>query len=165
MKSFLLFLSAMLFAATCSLAQSDSYLALKNKFSDQSDVYSFSVGGWMGRALLKMSGEHEFSEAIKDLKHIRIITIPEEAFSKQHVSLRGFKKILKQDYFEELAVIRDMNEEVSIYLREGGNHKNHYFVLVESDHDVVAIELKGYIDLKQLNPQTTTLASNQQTHR
>ncbi len=56
---------------------------------------------------------------------------------------KGFKKVLKQDSFEELALIREEGEEVSIYLREGNNHKNNYFVLVEGADEVVAIELNG----------------------
>jgi hypothetical protein len=160
MKSISLLVVAVLFAATSLLAQSNSYQTLKDKFKDQPDVHSFSLSGWMGRLVLNMAGEFEFSEAIKDLKHVDIITIPNSEFSVQSLSVSGFKKVLKQDSYEELAFIRDNGGEVSIYLREGSNNKNLYFVLVEERNEVVAIELKGYLDPKLLNPKNTTLAIN-----
>lgn len=160
MKSISLFAVAVLVATTSLFAQSNSYQTLKDKFKDQPDVHSFSMSGWMGRLVLNMAGEHEFKKAIKDLEHVRLIVIPITEFSEQHVSVNGFKKVLKQDSYEELAFICDQGEVVSIYLREGNNHKNHYFVLVEEEHEVVAIEMKGYLDPKLLNPKNTTLAIN-----
>jgi len=141
-------------------AQSKSYQTLKEKFINQPDVHSFSVSGWMGRVILNLAGEYEFKEAIKDLKHVRVITIPRSEFKARNLTVKGFKNVLKQDSFQELAFIRDNGEEVSIYLKEGNNNKNQYFVLVEEEQEVVAIEMKGYIDLQQLNPKNTTLAIN-----
>jgi len=160
MKSISLLIAVVLLAATGSLAQSNSYQALKDKFKGQPEVHSLALSGWMGRLVLNMAGEYEFRKAIKDLKHIRFITIPRSVFSEQQVSVQGFKKVLRQDSFEEMALIREHGEEVSIYLREGNNHKNRYFVLVEEASEVVAIEFKGYLDPELLNPKNTTLAIN-----
>lgn len=160
MKPILLFVAALCITTASAFAQSNSYQALKDKFKDQPDVYSFSFSGWMGRMVLNMAGEYEFKNAIKDIRSVRFITIPRSEFSAQHVSIQGFKKVLKQDAYQELAFIRDEGEEVSIYLREGNNNKNIYFVLVEEEQEVVAIELKGYLDPQLLNPKNTTLAIN-----
>lgn len=159
MKSVSLFIAALVITTASTFAQSNSYETLKDKFKNQPEVHSFSLSGWMGRMVLNMAGEHEFRSAIKDLQHMRIITIPRSAFLNEQVTVRGFKKVLKQDSFEELAFVREEGEEVSIYLREGNNNKNHYFVLVEEEQEVVALELKGYLDPKLLNPKTTTLAT------
>jgi hypothetical protein len=155
MKSILGVLLILLIAAGSVSAQSNSYQILKEKFNGQPDVHSFSVSGWVGRVILKMAGEYEFRDAIKELKHVRLITIPRAEFEARKVTVKGFKNVLQQDAFQELAFIRDNDEEVSIYLKEGNNHKNHYFVLVEDEQEVVAIELKGYIDLEKLSPNTT----------
>ncbi|MEQ1586797.1 MAG: DUF4252 domain-containing protein [Cyclobacteriaceae bacterium] len=149
----------LLLVAGTTHAQSKSYQTLKDNFNDQPDVHSFSVSGWMGRVILNLAGEFEFKEAIKDLKHVRVITIPRSEFKALNLTIKGFKSVLKQDSFQELAFIRDNGEEVSIYLKEGNNNKNHYFVLVEEEQEVVAIEMKGYIDLQQL-PKNTTIALN-----
>jgi hypothetical protein len=160
MKSILPFVAALCITTASAFAQSNSYLALKDKFIDQPDVHSFSFSGWMGRMVLNIAGEYEFKNAIKDIRSVKFITIPRSEFSAQQVSIQGFKKVLKQDAFQELAFMRDEGEEVSIYLREGNNNKNTYFVLVEEEQEVVAIELKGYLDPQLLNPKNTTLAIN-----
>lgn len=160
MKSILGVLLILIITVGSASAQSNSYQILKENFNGQPDVHSFSVSGWVGRVILNMAGEYEFKDAIKDLKHVRFITIPKAEFEARKLTVRGFKNVLKQDSFQELAFIRDNGEEVSIYLKEGNNHKNHYFVLVEDEQEVVAIELKGYIDLEQLNPANTTIAIN-----
>jgi hypothetical protein len=148
-----------MFVASFAIAQSKSNNILKDKFNDQPDVHSFSFAGWMGRLVLRMADEHEFKDAIKHLQHVRFIEIPKAEFAAQNVSVKGFKNVLLADSFQELAFIRDNGEEVTIYLREGNNHKNHYFVLVEEEQEVVAIELKGYLDPQLLNPKNTTLAT------
>lgn len=160
MKSILLFVAAVCITTASALAQSNSYQTLKDKFKDQPDVHSFSFSGWMGRMVLNIAGEYEFKNAIKDIRSVKFITIPRSEFAVQHVSIQGFKKVLKQDAYQELAFIRDEGEEVSIYLREGNNNKNTYFVLVEDEQEVIAMELKGYLDPQLLNPKNTTLAIN-----
>jgi len=159
MKSLLFFFASVLLSIG-SFAQSSSFQTLKDKFKGQPDVHSFSISGWLGRTILMFANEEEFSPAIKDLKSVRLITIPKSEFASQRVTVNGFKIILKQDYFQELAYVRNNGDKVSIYLREGNNHKNHYFVLAEESDEVVAMELTGYIDLKQLNPRTITFANN-----
>jgi hypothetical protein len=152
-------LFVLLLTAATAHAQSNSYNILKHTFSDQPDVHSFSFSGWVGRLILRVADEHEFRNAIKDLQHVRFIEIPKAEFAAQNLSVKGFKNVLIKDSFQELAFIRDKGEEITIYLREGNNHKNQYFVLVEEEHQVVAIELKGYLDPQLLNPKNTTLAT------
>jgi hypothetical protein len=144
-------------------AQTKSYQTLKSTFSDEPEIHSFSFSGWMGRLVLDMAGEHEFKNAIKDLNHVRFITIPRSEFDARNLSVNGFKKVLQQDSFEEIAFIRDRGEEVTIYLRETGtqqNRKNVYFVLVEEEREVVAIELRGLLDTQLLSTGNTTLLIN-----
>jgi hypothetical protein len=141
-------------------AQSKSYQMLKDNFIDQPDVHSFSVSGWMGRTILNLAGEFEFKEAIRELKHIRLMTIPSSEFENRNLTINGFKRVLLQDSYQELAFIRDNGDDVSIYIKEGNNNKNHYFVLVEEEQEVVAIEMKGYIDLQELNSENVRLANS-----
>jgi hypothetical protein len=140
-----------------AFAQSNSYRTLKNKFEDSPDVHSFSVGGWACRLIFSIAGEYEFKKAVEDVQHIRLITIPKREFEAKEVSINGFKKLLLQDSYQQLANIRDNGEDVTIYLRESGNKKNYYFVLVEEEKEVVAIELKGYINPDALKDKNLAL--------
>jgi hypothetical protein len=130
--------------------QSDSYFALKDAFRGHKDVYSFSVGGWACRWLLTVAGEYEFNHAIEEVKQVRLMVIPKNEFDRHQVSVNGFRKVLSEDRFEELACIRERNEVVTIYIKENGNRLNYYFVLVEEADEVVAMEIKGYINPGQL---------------
>jgi Domain of unknown function (DUF4252) len=134
------------FFAMEALAQSNSYRTIKNKFNNSPDVHSFSVGGWACRLIFSIAGEYEFKKAVEDVEHIRLITIPKSEFEAKEVTIKGLKRLLMQDSYQQLAHIRDNGEDVTIYLRESGNKKNYYFVLVEEEREVVAIELKGYIN-------------------
>lgn len=143
--------------ACAANAQSESYQALKDNFRKRPDVFSVSVGGWMCRLVLKMADEYEFSDAIRKVRHVRLITIPAREFDALHLSVKGFKQVLKKDSFEELSRVREEKETVTVYLQESSNHKNRYFVLVEGDDQVTGIEIKGYLDPKILQEKKGTL--------
>ena len=146
--SLVLPLLALLISAS-SFGQSNSYQALKSKFDDAPDVHSFNVNGFFCRMVLGMAGEWEFKDAIRDVNHVRLITIPTEEFKAQGLSISGFKKLLIKDSFEELASVRDNGDVINFYLQTSGR-KNRYMILVQEPNEVVAIELKGDIDVNKL---------------
>ena len=154
--SLILSLSAVLIS-TSLFGQSNSYQALKNNFNDRPDVHSFNVSGFFCRMVLGMAGEWEFKEAINDVQHIRLITIPSEEFKAQGLSVNGFKKLQKKDSFEELASVRDHGDDVTFYLQSTGK-KNRYVVLIQEPDEVVVIEMKGYIDINLLLEKDKTLS-------
>jgi len=133
-----------------SVAQSDSFITLKEKFSGQEDVFSFGTNGFFARTILWMAGEHEFTNAVKDIKSIRLITIPKESFRNKAVSVNGFKHVLEKDSFEQLAHVKEDGDDITIYLQSTKLKNNRYMILVEEHDEVVAIEISGYIDPKLL---------------
>jgi hypothetical protein len=140
----------LLITSASAIAQSESFLALKDKFNREDDVHHFAVSGFFARSILWMADEHEFYHAIKDVKTIRLIVIPREAFKAQDVTVNGFKKVLKGDGFEELARVKDNGDDVTIYHQATGKKNDRYFVLVEDNNEIVGIELKGYVDAEYL---------------
>ena len=145
-KTFIPALLVLLIASTSAYAQSESFLTLKDKFRGEDEVHHFSVSGFLARSILWMADEHEFFSAIKDVKTIRLIVIPRDAFMEQEVTLNGFKKVLRGDGFEELARVKDHGDEVTMYLQSSGKKKDRYMILVEEEDEIIAIEIKGYID-------------------
>ena len=136
---------SMLFITTC-FSQSDSFLTLKEKFAYDHEVYSFSTSTFLGGALIKLAGEYEFYDAVKHVKRISVITIPRESFSREDVSVSGFKKIMRKDSFQELARMKEDGDVITFYMRSTESMNNRYMILVEDSDNVVAIELTGYID-------------------
>jgi hypothetical protein len=145
MKKYLTILVLAVFVTQAS-AQSNSYQTLKDTFKEGDDVYAVSVNGMLCRTILRMAGEHEFREAITDIKNIRVIVIPMVEFKKRNLSVPGFKKILKEDAFQELANVRDHGDDVSVFFQEGKNNDRYFFLIDEGD-EVVGVELKGTVDM------------------
>lgn len=137
---------ALLIASSSALAQSESFITLKDKFCGEEDVVHFAVSGFFARSVLWMADEREFHEAIKEVKSIRLIVIPKDAFKAQSLTIGGFKKVLVKDGFEELARVKDGGDDVTFYLQSTPNKKDRYFVIVEESNEIVAMEIKGYID-------------------
>lgn len=151
-----LLLSILLLATISSAwSQSKSYQTLKDHFKHEPDVHAFSFGGWLCRAALSIAVRDDEDDpevrllyrAMQDIDHVRLITIPKEEFGKQGLSVNGFRQYLKKDAFDVLAEVRDKGEHVSFYHKNTGR-KNQYFVLIEESDEVVAIEMKGYVDPK-----------------
>ena len=154
MKRTVVFAVFLLAAISESGAQSESFRTLEKKFSSDENVFTFSTSGVFARAVLWLAGEHEFKSAIKQVKNIRLITIPATAFGQNKVSVTGFKKIVAEDAYEELALVRDRGEEVTLYVQSLKNSSfNRYLILIDNPEEVVAVEIKGYIDPSLLNNQ------------
>lgn len=130
-----------------AFAQSNSYQTLREKFRGEKDVVALHASGSVARTILWVAGEKDFKDAIEDVKDIRFIVIPKRAFRANSVSLEGFKKIAAKDAFEEVARVKDHGDDVTLMLQTSYKQKhNRYLVVVESDSEVVVMEIKGYID-------------------
>lgn len=138
--------------ASLASAQSDSYETFKDTFRGGRDVFCFGVRGWLARAVLRFTDEYEFRDAISDVKTIKVTIVPRGRFREQNLSIKEFKKILKDDSFAELAQVRDRGDNVTLYIQENSKRKHNslYFILVEESDEVVAIEMRGYVSEEAL---------------
>lgn len=147
-----LLIPVLLLVSTLGWSQSKSYQTLKDHFDDRPEVQGFSIGGWLCRAALSLAmdeNDHEIAllkKAMADIDHVRFMVIPKKEFKDQGLSVNGFRSYLRKDSFELLADVRDQGEQVTFYHRSDGTRKDRYFVLVDEQDEVVAIEMKGYID-------------------
>ena len=142
-------------------SQSNSYLTMKETFKGGRDVHHISVSGFLCRTVLAMADEHEYQTAFTDVKNIKIITVPKSEFERRKLTLNGFKKVLREDSFQELAHFRDHGDLVSIYLQENKKNQNRYFILVDEENNIVALEIKGYVDADLLVKVNRELALNE----
>ena len=113
MKTIFAGVTLSLLLITACYSQSDSFLTLKERFAYDHDVYSFSTSTFLGGAIIKLAGEHEFYDAVKRVKRISFITIPRESFRREEVTLSGFKKVMRKDSFQELARMKE-NGDVNV---------------------------------------------------
>lgn len=158
MKRFLLVAA---FAACISnaMAQSQSFKTLQNAFAEQDDVHCFTTSGMLARTVLWLAGEHEFKKAIRNVKHIRIMTVPKSAFEDQKLTVHGLQKIIRRDSYEELASVREEGALVTVYLQEIKRSRfNRYLILIDNVSELVALEVKGFIDPTLLNKRKQVLS-------
>jgi hypothetical protein len=152
MKTTLLLIAFAITGVSHAIAQSKSFQALAHKFSSTDDVHTFTTSGFLARTVLWLAGENEFKKAIKEVRKIRVMSIPLSAFADHHVSVEGFKEVLLKDQYSQLAQIRENSEEVTVYIQSAKTSSlNRYLILIHNPEEVVAVELKGYIDADVLN--------------
>lgn len=134
-------------AAFAADAQSESYRALRRKFSDSPEVKSYKLNALVMKILVSVVSreDDEIARALKDVKHVRVMTIPKEEFILRDLSVNGFKSYLAKDHYELMTDIRNHGDKATFYHRVEG-HRNRYFAIIEESDEVVAIEMKGHID-------------------
>lgn len=137
-------------ASITTYAQSESFLTFKESLDDAEDVVSFKVGGFVLRTVLWLSGESDFKEEFGKVNSVRFIVAPIEELDKRKLKVSGFKKVLRHDHFEEMVSATEEGDRITVYMQERGKNKNLYFVLIESEDEIAAIEIKGYLDPKKL---------------
>lgn len=155
MRRFIGLVALLSFIAVGALAQSRSYETLRNKFKGKEGVHSFSIGGILLRATLGIVAHDEdpLRQSMRNVSHVRFMVIPEDAFAEEKVSVNGFKSYLKNDSYDQVAEIKDKGERITIFHRAEGNRDGRYFVLVEDNGEVVAMEIKGDMDLSVWNSE------------
>lgn len=146
----IILISAFAFAGIGAFGQSNSYQAMKETFIGGEDVHAFSVNGFFARAVFSLADEHQFREAITDVKSIKLITVPKLEFKSKGLTVDGFKKLLKADSFQELVFVRDNGSDATFFLQENGRNKDRYFILIEENDEVIRIEMKGSVDMSVL---------------
>jgi len=149
MKTPLTTLLLLLTLAVSSFGQSKSFNALHDKFAGRKDVVSVRTSGFIARTVTWLAGEEDFREALQEIRSVRLMVIPSAAFLQEDVSVSGFKKFARNDKFDMLMTVRDGSEYVTVMMREEKN-ENRYIILVEDRHEVVAMEVRGYIDHEKL---------------
>lgn len=138
-----------------TFAQSKSFMALQDEFRGGREVFSIRVSGFLARGVLRVAGEHYYVKAIRDVRQIRLITVPHGEFRAHGLTIEGYKKFVLKDNFEEVGSVRDHGDLVTLYMQGDKKSTNRYLMLVEDGGEFVAIEIKGYVDPKILlnNPE------------
>lgn len=139
-------------AVSISFGQSQSFKTLSNKFADEDNVFTIKTSGLITRSVLKIAGEDDVRDALRDIKKVRMIVIPEAAFHIKDVSPEGFIKYAQStDGFEEVLRARDGKENVTLLVKKGTENKqDRYLFVIDSGNEIVVAEMKGTIDYKKM---------------
>jgi hypothetical protein len=128
-------------------AQSPSFQAFRDKFAGEDDVHYFKLSGFIVRSVLAMAGEPEARVATRGIHKVRLAVVPRDAFKARQVTVQGFRQVLRQDAFDELLEFRDNGDQVTVYSNSPRHSDDQsYMMLVESDDEIVLIEINGKVD-------------------
>lgn len=128
-------------------AQSRSFQAFRDRFNGEENVQYFKVSGFVVRSVLGMAGEHEAKEAVRNIHKVRLAVVPREAFAQQEVTVAGFRKVMRQDAFDELMEFRENGDQVTVYSNASKDRDDRcYLMLVEDDDEIVLIEITGTVN-------------------
>lgn len=143
-------LLSILLLASISYAQQSPFKKLKQHFKGNEEVVSISASGMLARMVLNFADEDPLRKAIKEVKRIRIITIPHAAIATSNFNATSFRNEATA-HLESVLNIRNDDNTISIFSKTGKKKKNNgYFLMVEGSDELVAIELKGSIDIDVL---------------
>lgn len=140
---------AALWQAVCLplAAQSRSFQAFKSKFSGEENVHCFNVNGFLVRSVLALAGEDEAKEAIRGIHRVRLAVVPRAAFQEKNVTVAGFRRVLKDDLFEEMMDFREDGDHVTVFSNTPADRDDQcYMMLVEDEHEIVLIEVSGIVN-------------------
>jgi len=133
-----------------TFAQSESFLTFKENLADAEDAVSFKIGGFVLRTELWLSNESDVRDEFGEVHSLRFMNVPMDEVHKRNLKVSGFKSVLKNDHFEEVISASEDGDQVTVYMQERGKNNNLYFMLIESEDELTAIEIKGYLDPKKL---------------
>ena len=136
------------FGFLLSFSQSKSYQVLENHFRGKKDVHAFKLNGVLCRMAVNLTtiDEPMLRAMSRNIRHIRLMVIPNSEFEKQSLSVDGFKSYLSKDSFEPLATVREKNDHISFFHSADNNQEERYFVVVQETNEVVASEMMGTMD-------------------
>jgi hypothetical protein len=160
MKSVITFLFLVVLTISAS-AQSDSFLTFKQKLHGADELVSVSVNGfWLRTAIWIANEDEDLRGSLDGIQGVRFVHVPARELSSRNLKVKGFEKLLIRDGFEEVLRASDDGDKVAVFMQEG-KHENLYFLLIEGDNEVTAIEINGYIDAEKIVKKhcTKTLTS------
>lgn len=134
-------------AALPVIAQSESFHTFRTKFQGEENVHYFKVSGFIVRSVLAMAGEDDARDAVRGIDRVRLAVVPRAAFEAQKVTVGGFRRVLEQESFDEMMSFREDGDHVTVF-RNSPRHSDDqcYMMLVESDQEIVLIEITGSVD-------------------
>ena len=92
--------------------------------------------------------DDEFMNLISSISSLKVLAVDSSSQSQKYFS--EAKSLIDEKYFEELAYIRNADENVQILIRETNSKINEMLVMVQGNHNFVLIDLQGDIDLKDV---------------
>ena len=153
MKKLLLTLSIGYLTAFQVNAQDAAISSLFDKYADNEELTKVNISQKMFSLFTNLEPDDpetkELANAISKLKGVKILASDSIANGRKYY--QEASKNIRKSQFEELMSVRDGDKDMVFLIKEEGGIINELLMLVGGDHQFVAMDLFGEIDLKQIS--------------
>jgi hypothetical protein len=153
MKKLLITLSIGYLTAFQVNAQDAAISALFDKYADNEELTKVNISQKMFSLFTNLEPDDpetkELANAISKLKGVKILASDSIANGRKYY--QEANKNIRKSQFEELMSVRDGDKDMVFMIKESGGVINELLMLVGGDHQFVAMNLFGEIDLKQIS--------------
>ncbi len=153
MKKLLITLSIGYLTAFQVNAQDAAISSLFDKYADNEELTKVNISQKMFSLFTNLEPDDpetkELANAISKLKGVKILASDSIANGRKYY--REASQNIRKSQFEELMSVRDGDKDMVFMIKESGGIINELLMLVGGDHQFVAMDLFGEIDLKQIS--------------
>lgn len=153
MKKLLITLSIGYLTAFQVNAQDAAISSLFDKYADNEELTKVNISQKMFSLFTNLEPDDpetkELANAISKLKGVKILASDSIANGRKYY--QEASKNIRKSQFEELMSVRDGDKDMVFMIKESGGVINELLMLVGGDHQFVAMNLFGEIDLKQIS--------------
>ena len=153
MKKLLITLSIGYLTAFQVNAQDAAISSLFDKYADNEELTKVNISQKMFSLFTNLEPDDpetkELANAISKLKGVKILASDSIADGRKYY--QEASKNIRKSQFEELMSVRDGDKDMVFMIKEEGGIINELLMLVGGDHQFVAMDLFGEIDLKQIS--------------
>ncbi len=153
MKKLIIILSIGYLTAFQVNAQDAAISSLFDKYADNEELTKVSISQKMFSLFTNLEPDDpetkELADAISKLKGVKILASDSIADGRKYY--REASQNIRKSQFEELMSVRDGDKDMVFMIKESGGIISELLMLVGGDHQFVAMDLFGEIDLKQIS--------------
>lgn len=153
MKKLIITISIAYLTAFQVNAQDAAISSLFDKYADNEELTKVNISQKMFSLFTNLEPDDpetkELADAISKLKGVKILASDSIADGRKYY--REASRSIQKSQFEELMSVRDGDKDMVFMIKESGGIINELLMLVGGDHQFVAMDLFGEIDLKQIS--------------
>lgn len=143
----------MLIAMGNTFAQSKTTNQLEEKYKDSFKLFFYQNT----LRMINQSGDATFDELINNIEKMKFLSIPKQ---KNDFNYNAIKKSYLKESFEEILTTRHDGNNVDVLVREKNDEVKGMLVLVNSDENLIVLDILGKIDLNNVGKFYTLLEEN-----
>jgi hypothetical protein len=127
------------------MAQSKSITRFRSDYKETSNMFFYSST----LKMLNTAGNPELAGLLDDIEEIRVLNYVKEKSGFSGDDIAGLKNALREETYNSLMMINEHGNRVELYGREKKGKMVGMVALVDSQRELVLVDLTGSIDIEK----------------